>query len=405
MQVKKSKQGISLWVVNFFGVGLALISSLFLIRLLVDTSFRVLYAFIPQISTGLEVSISVFSWLLLVRSSSAFLSPFFGSFADRYGRRKVMTFALLSQFVGVIGITLLKGWWVALPIFFSGLAVNSYLPAQQAYLSDLVSFDRRGRALASVDIAFAVSGIVMMPLIGWLFGFYGWQIPFLGLGILSVFAAWLTWRYLPEAKSTEKEPRSVIGMKVLLRERNIQASLGVAMLLFIGVGIFMTLWSIWLSADFGFDSVDLGLMATQIGLSELFGAILAGLIVDRLGKRRSSLMGVVLAAIFFSLIPLSGDNLFLVRLALIVTVFWVEYSIVSLFPLYGEQAPQARATIFALVALANGIGLAIGPVLTTALWEWQGLSAITFAAGGSLALCALLIVFFLKETVLEGENA
>ncbi len=405
MEVQKSKQGISLWVVNFFGTGLALISSLFLIRLLVDTSFRVLYAFIPQISIGLEVSISVFSWLLLVRSSSAFLSPFFGSFADRYGRRKVMTFALLSQFLGVIGITLLKGWWVALPIFFSGLAVNSYLPAQQAYVSDLVSFDRRGRALASIDIAFAVSGMVMMPLIGWLFSLYGWEIPFLGLGTLSALAAWLTWRYLPEAKSVEKEMRPVIGMWVLLRERNIRASLGVAMLLFTGVGIFMTFWSIWLSADFGFDSVDLGLMATQIGLSELFGAILAGLIVDRLGKRRSSLMGVVLAAIFFSLIPLSGDNLFLIRLALIVTVFWVEYSIVSLFPLYGEQAPQARATIFALVALANGVGLAIGPVLTTFLWEWQGLSAITFAAATSLALCALLIVFFLKETVLEGEIA
>ncbi len=400
MQVREKKEGFALWVVNFFGVGLALIGSLFLIRLIVDTGFRVLYAFIPQISTGLEVSLSVFSWLLMIRSSSAFLSPAIGSLADRYGRRNVMAFALLSQFLGMVGIAFLKGWWAAIPIFLGGLAVNSYLPAQQAYISDLVSFERRGRALASVDIAFAVSGMLVMPLIGWLLSAYNWRIPFLGLGMLSVLAAWLTWRYLPEAKVASEEKKPVVKMGTLLRQKNVRASLGVAILLFTGVGIFMTFWSIWLSAEFGFDSVDLGLMATQIGVAELFG----GLIVDRLGKQRSSLLGVAMAAIFFSTIPLTDGNLGAIRIALVLTVFWVEYSIVSLFPLYGEQAPHARATIFALVALANGIGLAIGPVITAALWEWRGLSPIAFAATFSLFLSAVLIFIFLKETVSAENN-
>jgi len=65
------KNRISVWSVNFFGAGLALISSLFVIRLLVDSGFRMLYSFVPQISAGLEVSIAVFGWLLMVRSSSA----------------------------------------------------------------------------------------------------------------------------------------------------------------------------------------------------------------------------------------------------------------------------------------------------------------------------------------------
>ncbi len=396
---KRNARG--LWFVNFFGVSLSLISSLFLIRLLIDTSFRVLYSFVPQISAGLKVSLPVFGWLLMIRSSSAIFSPFIGSLADRYGRRKVMVFALLSQVLGMLGIASLNGWWVALPIFLGGLAVNAYLPAQQAYISDLVSFERRGRALASVDIAFAVSGVLMMPLIGWLFSAYGWHTPFLGLSVLSLIAAWLTWRFLPEANRSSGEEKIIIGMGELLRQGNVRVSLSVAVLLFTGVGIFMTFWSIWLSADFGLDSIGLGLVATQIGLAELFGAILAGLLVDRLGKQRSSLMGVALAAIFFSLIPLAGENLIAIRVALVATVFWVEYSIVSLFPLYGEQAPDARATIFALVALANGIGLALGPVITTTLWEWSGLPAITFVAAASLALSAILIWLFLREKIEE----
>ena len=104
------KKSLSVWSINFFGAGLALISSLFVVRLLVDSSFRMLYSFVPQIAAGLEVSITVFGWLLMVRSSSALLSPVLGVLADRYGRRNVMIFALVSQVFGMLGIAFFKGW-------------------------------------------------------------------------------------------------------------------------------------------------------------------------------------------------------------------------------------------------------------------------------------------------------
>mgnify|MGYP006413535909 FL=1 len=394
-----NKSALGMWVQNFFGLGLGLIASLFSIRLIVDTSFRMLYPFVPQISGGLQVSITVFGWLLMIRSASAIFSPMIGSLADRYGRRKIMAFALLSQFIGMAGITFSRGWWTVLPLFFCGLAVNAYLPAQQAYISDLVSFERRGRALASTDVAFAVSGMVMMPIIGWLINAYGWRAPFLGLSILSVFIAILTWSYLPETKKRTSEKQASANMWELLRRRDIQASMGVSILFFIGVGIYMTFWSIWLTEDFGFDALDSGLMAQQIGIAELFGAVLAGLVVDRFGKRRTSLTGVLASAIMFALIPLARENLLAIRILLVITVFWVELGIVALFPLYGEQAPNARATIFALIALGNGIGLAVGPLITTSLWDLYGLGAITAVAAISLILATGLIWFFLNDRV------
>lgn len=298
MEQVDKKTGLGQRITNFFGLGAGLIVSLFSIRLIVDTSFRMLYPFVPQISEGLKVSITVFGWILMIRSASAFFSPALGSLADRYGRRKIMTFALLSQFLGMAGVIFTQGWWAVLPLFFTGLAVNAYLPAQQAYISDLAPYERRGRALASIDIAFAVSGMVLMPVVGWLINDYGWQMPFWWLSALSLFGALLTWRYLPEAEKHTSVVKN-IKMRTLLRERNIQASLGVAILLFISVGIFMTFWSIWLSADFSFDALDLGLIAQGVGLAELLGAILAGLIVDKLGKYRTSFIGLILAAIFW----------------------------------------------------------------------------------------------------------
>ena len=393
-----SKSALGIWGTNFFGLGLGLISSLFSVRLIVDTSFRMLYPFVPQISAGLQTSITVFGWLLMIRSASAFFSPLIGSLADRYGRRKIISFALVSQTLGMAGIALATGWWSVFPIFLCGVAVNAYLPAQQAYISDLAPYERRGRALASIDIAFAFSGMVLMPIIGWLISAYGWQAPFWWLGALSLIAALLTWAYLPETKTRTKSKEST-GMWSLLRQRNIQASMGVAIFLFIAVGIFMTFWSIWLSADFNFNALELGLIAQQIGIAELLGAILAGLVVDRLGKRRTSMTGIIVAAIMFWAIPLAGENLIAIRMLLVITVFWIELSIVALFPLHGEQAPHARASIFALIALGNGIGLAIGPVITTNLWDWRGLTAITTVAALSLVFSVILLWAFLHDNV------
>ena len=398
MERINDKSALGTWFINFFGLSAGLIASLFVIRLVVDTSFRMVYPFVPQISGGLQVSITIFGWLLMVRSSSAFFSPMIGSLADRYGRRKVMAFALLSQAIGITGIALTKGWWAALPIFLCGLAMNAYLPAQQAYISDLAPFDRRGRALASVDIAFAFSGMALMPIIGWLISAYGWRTPFWWLGALSFVAALLTWAYLPETK-TRTIVKKDTNAWLLLRQQNIQASMGVAIFLFMAVGIFMTFWSIWLTADFGFDALDLGLMAQQIGIAELAGAVLAGLVVDRLGKRRTSLFGMILSAIFFASIPLARENLTAIRFLLIITVFWLELAIVALFPLYGEQAPHARATLFSLISLGNGIGLAVGPLITTSLWTWRGLGAITIVAALCLAFSVGLIWLFLNDTV------
>lgn len=354
------------------------------------------YAFLPQFSTGLKVSISLFSWFLLVRSGSSFLSPLTGRLADRYGRRKIMSLALLSQTLGLGGIFLSTGWWAVLPIFLCGLAVNAYLPAQQAYISDLAPYKRRGRALASVDIAFAVSGMILMPIIGWLMDLYGWKTPLQILSILGMIAAVWTWFFLPETR-THTALRQEVPMSSLLRRRNVQASMGVAFLLFTGVGIFMTFWSIWLSAEFSFGALELGLVAQKIGVAELLGAILAGLIVDRLGKKRASLIGLLAAAIFFASIPLFRETLFLIRVFLALTVFWIEYAIVALFPLYGEQVPEARATVFSLIALANGIGLAVGPVITTALWALYGLTAITIFAAASLFAAFVLLRLFLFD--------
>ena len=394
----------STWVeraASFFGLGVGLIALVFITRLVVDTSFRMAYPFLPQISSGLKLSITAFSWLLTIRSATGFLGPMMGALADRHGRRKIMALGLVSQSLGTIGIGLSTGWWSVLPMILVGIAVNSFVPAQQAYISDLVPFERRGRALASVDISFAISGMMIMPVVGWLIATLGWRMPFFILSGLSLLAALVIWNRLPPVD--ERSPAdagnagNTIGIWQVFKRKNVLAAVVVSMLYFIAVGIYMTFWSIWLSADFAFDAVALGLMATFIGVAELTGAVLSGLFIDRIGKQRGSLIGIALAIVLFLLIPLTQGNLLWIRVALVMAGVLVEFGIVSLFPLYGEQAPDARATVFSLVALGNGIGLGLGPLLTTALWNWQGLEGVTIVGAISLVLSFIGIWVFLQD--------
>ena len=87
----------------------------------------------------------------------------------------------------------------------------------------------------------------------------------------------------------------------------------------------------------------------------------------------------------------------MIRVILVIAGVLVEFCIISLFPLYGEQAPDARATVFSLVALGNTIGLGIGPPLTAALWNWRGLSAVTTVATLSLIVSFVLAWKFLLD--------
>ena len=384
-------------VISFFGLSIGMIALILTIRLVIDSSFRMAYPFIPQISEGLKLSITAFSWLLTIRSASGLLSPIFGALADKHGRRKIMILALLAQFFGLIGIAFSSGWGGALPMFLVGIAVNAFIPAQQAYISDRVPYERRGRALASVDMSFSLSGMVVMPMIGWLINNSGWRVPFIILSVLSLIALLLIWWKLPATEKRTQASLAGISTWKVLKRPNVLASVLVTILHFSGVGVYMTFWSIWLSADFDLDAVGLGLIATVMGLAEFSGVILAGLFIDKVGKRRGSMIGLGAAAITLSLLPLFIGNLTVVRGMLMLLGLWVEISIISTFPLYGEQAPDARATIFSLIALGNAIGLGVGPPLTSALWGWKGLAAVT-SVGGLFFLLAFGVVWiFLQD--------
>jgi len=384
---------------TFFGLSLYIISTLFVARLVVDTGTRMVYPFIPQLSTGLGLSVIGFSWLIFFRAIAGMAGPIFGALADKFGRRKIMASGLLFQFIGAAGLIFSWQWWASIPMFFYGMSLAAFIPAEQAYISDRVAYEKRGRALATVEFSWALTGVVSLPIIGWMIDTFGWRFPFGLLSLMSLVGAAVIWFLIPAVEQRIETGLAKSTTWQVCRRPNVLASMGVGTLLFAGVGSFITIWGVWLSADFSLSASALGLVATAVGIAELSGSGLSSLFIDRIGKRRGSQLGLLGGAIAFFLLPFSQATLLTAVAALILTGIFVEFTIVSLLPLYAEQAPEARATVFSLVGFGISIGVAVGSPVAATLWENFGLWAVGLVTGGCLLLALALLTKYLFDDI------
>jgi predicted MFS family arabinose efflux permease len=284
------------------------------------------------------------------------------------------------------------------PVILFGLTVPAFAPAQQAYISDRVIYQKRGRALAAIEFAWSVTAIVVLPMAGWLIDAYGWRFPLFILSAGSFIGALLVWFYLPPAERHVTHVNlSWSEIRQLSLRPNVIACILVAMLTLITATSFISVWGIWLAKDFGLTAAILGLIATSIGVAELSGAGFSSLFIDRLGKRRGSIGGFILTILLFLSLPLSQGNLALAIALLTVMGLVLEFSIVSLLPLYAEQVPTARGTLFSLVLFGTAIGAAVGSPLTAVLWERLGLWGVCGAAVICILTAIGLIVKFIKD--------
>jgi predicted MFS family arabinose efflux permease len=382
----------------FLGASLRLIIILFLGRFIIDIGTRMVFPFIPQLSAGLGMTAVTFSLLISIRTLTGVSSPLLGLLSDHFGRRKLMAIGLVCQAIGVLGLIILPWPGAILAMIIFGLALAAFFPAQQAYIGDQVPYIRRGRVMALVELSWASAAIFALPLVGWLIDEVSWRSPFLIVSLLSLITASLVWLRLPAIETRSHSTLSWGQVREICLRGNVIATIGVALLIFVAVNAYVTVWGLWLTADFGFGATTLGFVATGIGIAEGLGAGTSSLIIDRLGKKRGSSLTLVITTLFFIALPFSQNNPFIAIATLISMGLFIEFTVVSLIPIYSEQVPEARATVMALVLLGSALGGTAGAPLAATLWEWQGLAAVCALAAVSLLAALLILWKFLQES-------
>lgn len=363
-----------------------------LTRLVVNTSSRMIYPFLAIFAGGLGVEIGTVSLALAVSMATGAVGPFLAPIADRRGRKTGMLIGMGIFMVGVLSASLFPSvatFFIA--IVLGSLGNNVLLPSMQAYLSDHTPYEKRGFYLAIIELSWALSFIVMVPLAGLILEKTIWNGPFIGLSIAGTLALLMIVLLVHKDTPTNPEPLTVFkDLRQVFAFGPAVAALLMGVTFLTGNELVNVVFGVWMQDSFGLQIAALGAASILLGVSELCGEGIAAFLADRLGKERSIAAGMIANTAFAVLLPWLGKTQTGAFIWLFLFYLTFEVTLISALPLMTEVFPKARATMMALFIASLSMGRAVGDVLAPTLFQGGMLvNALVCAGLNGLALFML----------------
>jgi len=389
--------------------------------------FAVLFFPADDPVAGLLYSLATFGMGMVVRPLGAAL---FGSFGDRYGRRKVFiaTIGIMGVATFLVGLlpTHAQWGWAATGLLLAlrlvqGLAMGGEIGGANVYLAEHAPVERRG-ALTSVlqwmgGLGILASTLQIVLLQTWLseadFKAWGWRIPFL-LSALLLLASMKARLALHESPVfTELSRQNNTAKTPLLDCLRDRQTLGRMALLFFcisaGGGLLFfcsqVYASVYLKTVVKMDPVLVGWVTLAATLCLFPLTYMCGALSDRLGRRPVVLAGLLLGAA--SILPVyAGLQQLAQQPVLIFALLLIPVLAVALVTgpqtaLLSELFPaRTRYTAVGLPHnLAAGWIGGLSPYMVTLIADKSGSTLVGLGYPTTLLLVALVVgYFFLPET-------
>jgi MFS transporter, DHA1 family, inner membrane transport protein len=352
-------------------------------KVVANTALRWVSPFLPVLQTAFATTTGTLTSVMGVAELGGLSTMLTGSVIDR-GRERAVFVAGLGA-VGLSSLIALGGSVTTFAIAFAVLivGVTNLTVAAHAWIGNRVPLAERGRGIGVVETSWAIALLVGAPIIAVLIGRFGWRGPFVALAVASVVAAILVVWKVPGAPPRAARVKSDVSRVPLGRAA--WASLLVsAATAASGIGIFVVS-GVWLDERHGVSTAGLGAIAAGFGIVELGSSSAVAAVGDRIGTRRSIVIGLLVLLAGLGLMVGSGSSRVLALAGLMVFLAGFEFAFVSSLTLVTEAAPEARGR-------AIGIGNALGTLARSAAVAAGGLAYEAFGIGGSVALSALAAV-------------
>jgi len=363
-------------------------------RLVLSTARRFAYPFAPVLSRELGVPLTSITSLIAVNWATSLLGIFFGPLADRFGYKKMMVLGLVMLTVGMLAGGFFPLYSVILiTLFLAGLGKIVFDPAVQAYVSERVPYNRRATAIGFLEISWAGSTLLGIPLIALLIDNVGWRSPFFAMGAIGLAGIIALIVLFPQDEKLISKPRRSLSVKkvlpIIVQDK---ASLGaLAYVFFFSAAIdnLFVVYGAWLEKAFSVGIVALGMTTGVIGVAELLGEILVVTISDRFGLKRVIMIGVTICIFTYGLLPFAGQSLLPALVGLFIHFLIFEFTIISSVALCTELQPEMRATVIAGFFAAAGMGRIVGALIGGPIWLAGGIVATGLVSSGITVLALI----------------
>lgn len=376
------------------------LTSLVVLRFAMDASFRAPLPFIVFIAAAFGADPASAGWLAVALSAAGLFGPLIGVAEGRLGRRAVVILSTSGFIIACLLLPRAPAFGAVLALFFAlGVCKALFTPQVQAFIGDVVPYEKRGTAIGIVELSWALSFIIGAPLFGFMVARVAWWAPFVLMGIVAFIGLLLTLRYAITQNTalhgmTKKLNWS--GMGAVLRFRPARLLLVFGALISFAHQLMILSYAPYMIQTFGMTPEQLGLASIVLGVADVIAEVLTIALVDRVGKRRAVLASTALYVVSFALVIVWAGALASLLAALFLVSLTFEFALVASLPVASELVPPARATMMGFVVFVHSFGRIIASLIALPLFA---LGQITLVMVVALVAVALSFVAFVPVRV------
>jgi predicted MFS family arabinose efflux permease len=222
-------------------------------------------------------------------------------FADKYDRKKLLVFFYLGFIVGTFlcGIAQTYETLVAARIF-TGIFGGVMGSIAMAIITDIFELNQRGRVMGIVQMGFAASQVLGIPVGLYFANLWGWHAPFMMIVILAVLIIIvLVFKLRPVDEHLKiKADRNVLAhFRHVLLLKNYRIAFLSTALLSIGGYLMMPFGSAFAVNNLGVSQAQLPIIFMFTGISSLIVMPLVGKLSDRYNKFKIFVYGSIWAMV------------------------------------------------------------------------------------------------------------
>ncbi len=389
------------------GVDGATLARLTAAKTVTNVALRWIPLFLPTLERAFGASTTQLTTVLGVGETAGLSTIFVGRHLDRGRERTVMIAAL--GLVASSALLALAGTLTtfAISFFVLVLGVANITVAGQAWISHRVDYRWRARSFGLYETSWAIALLAGAPIVAGLINLFGWRGPFVAIAIASVVAIVVVARTLPSHVAVEMTDIEIVDVHddssdVARRASGPTAAritptawlvmIGSATTAMAGLSVFVISGS-WLSDAFGVSTGGIGAVAMAFGATELVSSLGSAAFADRVGKLRTTLIGLCGLLVGLGVMVAADDRLWLGLTGILVFLLGFELAFVTSLSLVSEAMPDARGSTLAVGNAVGTVARASGAVVSGWLYGAHGVggtAALSAAAAVTAVVCLVV---------------
>ncbi len=398
---------------TFTSYDIFIIAILAILQFTIVLDFMVLSPLGAQLLVELNITTTQFGWVVSAYAFSAGASGLLAAgFADNFDRKNLLLFFYIGFVVGTFLCGIAPDYnFLLMARIITGIFGGVVGSVSFAIITDLFKLEVRGRVMGFVQMAFAASQVLGLPVGLYLANKWGWHSPFImivGLSIIIGVAIVVYMKPINEHLKVKSDRNAFQHLLKTISNKLYLKAFGATILLATGGFMLMPFGSAFGINNLGISMEQLPLLYMITGIFSIGIGPLAGKFSDSIGKFRMFVIGSVISIVMV----LIYCNLGVTPLWIVIVINVILFAgimariIPSSALLTAIPEPQDRGAFMGINSsiqqISGGVAAAVAGmiVVQTSSGKLENYDILGYVVVGAM-LITMVMVYWLDQLVMR----